>query len=186
MCLNTRYRNPTTGTSSKTGCPPVAYISGSLGDTGVHRHKTEPFQKIIIWYQLSYSLPYHGVGSWSKGDKVGCCERVLSTLALGVRGRLSVFGICCVTSSVLCSLFTLLQPFLCHVCAVLYHCVWFMYTFCLDRSLTQQCVCVCECACTCACVHAYVCVFVCMQMDVCMGECVCVHACVCACVFRLK
>ena len=44
MRVNTRYINSTKGTSSKR-MPPVAYIpyiSCTLGDTGVHRHKTEP------------------------------------------------------------------------------------------------------------------------------------------------
>ena len=52
MRVNARYINSTRGTSSKKESPPVAcipYISGTLGDTGVHRrktgvhrHKTEP------------------------------------------------------------------------------------------------------------------------------------------------
>ena len=45
MRVNTRYLNSTRGTSSKKRCLPVAYIhyiSVTLGDTGAHRHKTEP------------------------------------------------------------------------------------------------------------------------------------------------
>ena len=43
MRVNTRYINSTRGTVSKR-MPPVAYIpyiSSTLGDTGVPRHKTE-------------------------------------------------------------------------------------------------------------------------------------------------
>ena len=47
MRVNTRYINSARGTTAK-GLPPppppsgryIPYISGTLGDTGVHRHKT--------------------------------------------------------------------------------------------------------------------------------------------------
>ena len=47
MRVNTRYLNSTRGTASKrmppTPHPHTTPISGTLGDTGVHRHKTEQF-----------------------------------------------------------------------------------------------------------------------------------------------
>ena len=46
MLVTKRYINFTRGTPSKKDAPQwhnyIPYISGTLGDTGVHRHKTEP------------------------------------------------------------------------------------------------------------------------------------------------
>ena len=74
MHVNIRYINSTRGTSSKKGCPPVAhipYISGTLGDTGTHRHKTEPiFIQDQTW---SFDLE---TGSTYKHTNIHICLRV--------------------------------------------------------------------------------------------------------------